>query len=442
MSATYPDANSKSAQLFERARAVMPAGNSRLTVYHAPYPIYLERAEGCRVTDVEGVTRIDCVNNMTALIHGHRPPKVMAAVRDQMNRMLAAGSPTPSEIQLAEILCARLPGVDQIRFANSGTEAVMFAIRAARAFTGRAKVAKAEGAYNGAYDPMASGVLAREPLWGDAAAPTTVPDGLGLSPAALSEVVTFPFNDIENTRTLLCKHGSELAAVVLDLAPSRMRFVEADRDFVRMIRQVCDEQGIVLIVDEVMSFRLHFGGSQTLWDITPDLTALGKIIGGGFPVGAIGGSREIMAVFDHLSGGEFVLHGGTYNANPITMTAGAATLEQWTEAEVTRLNSLGERLREGFRRELRASNVPGLVQGLGSLCFIGLGESGRPIRDMRDFASRAFDSALNGRFFRAMLNHGVMHSEGGTFILSTAMDENTIDEILDATKASLTTLDS
>jgi glutamate-1-semialdehyde 2,1-aminomutase len=408
----------------------MPAGNSRLTVYHAPYPLYMASGDGCRVTDVDGVERIDCVNNMTSLVHGHRHPPTLEAVRAQIERLLTVAAPTEPEIELAEILCERLAGVDQIRFLNSGTEAVMFAIRAARAFTGKAKVAKAEGAYNGASDHMATGVLAHAPGWGEASAPTTMPDGLGISPGAVAETVTFPFNDIENTRAILEAHAEDLAAVVLCPLPSRMRFPKASRDYVAMLSETCARLGILLIFDEVMAFRLGYHGAQGEWNVKPDLTAMGKIIGGGFPAGAVGGRRDVMAVFDHMRGEPFVLHGGTFNANPVTMTAGVATLKAWTPQEVTRLNGLGERMREGFRQLLRQTNVPGLVMGDGSFVFLGLGDSGGPIQNMRDFASRSLDAELNRAFHSAMLNAGIVFAEGGTFILSTAMDDAVIDHVV------------
>ncbi len=428
----YPHPESCSAALYRRAQEVLPGGNSRLTVYHPPYPLYMVSGSGCRITDVDGVERIDCVNNMTSLIHGHGHPETLTAVRAQVERLLTVAAPTEPEIELAELLCGRLAGVDQIRFLNSGTEAVMFAIRAARAFTGRAKVAKAEGAYNGAYDPMATGVLAHAPGWGEASAPTTMADGLGISPAAVSETVTFPFNDIESTRAILEANAQDLAAVVLCPLPSRMRFPKASRDYVDMLSETCARLGILLIFDEVMAFRLGYHGAQGEWGVKPDLTAMGKIIGGGFPAGAVGGRREVMAVFDHGLGKPFVLHGGTFNANPVTMTAGLATLKAWTPEEVSRLSALGERLRQGFRGILRRSNVPGLVMGEASFAFLGLGESGGPIRNMRDFACRSFDPQMNGAFHAAMLNAGVVFAEGGAFILSTAMDEAVIDHVLDA----------
>jgi glutamate-1-semialdehyde 2,1-aminomutase len=436
----YPDPSSRSAQLFERAQKVMPAGNSRLTVATAPYPIYIERGDGYKVWDVDGVERIDCVNNMTSLIHGHRHPGISEALAHQASKVWTVAAPTEPEIELAEILTQRVAGVDKVRFCNSGTEAVMFAIRAARAFTGRSKVAKAEGAYNGASDPMATGVMAHGPEWGDAKSPNTMRDGLGIAESATEEVVTFPFNDVDATRDILRQHGKHLAAVVLCPLPSRMKYPLASPEFASMLREVCTEQGIVLILDDVMSFRLGYGGSQDMVETQPDLVAFAKIIGGGLPVGAFGGRSEIMDVFDHTKGKAFVLHGGTYNANPLSMAAGAAALRVWTPGEVERLNGLGERFRQGMRALLRNSNIPGVVSGAGSLCAVGLGDAGGPITNYRDYVSRKFDPGLNTAFYHGMLNHGVMFSEGGIFVLSTPMTDDTIDHILAMTRDTLTSL--
>lgn len=428
---SYPNSASRSARLFERAKAIIPGGNTRLAIFQSPYPLYMQSGEGCYITDVDGVTRIDCVNNMTSLIHGHRPPAVMAAVRRQIESLLTVAAPTESEIELAEVLCARLAGVEQVRYCNSGTEAVMFGIRAARAFTGRAKVAKVEGAYHGSYDPMATGTSVKPSNWGDPREPATVPDGKGISPAAVSEVVTLPFNNVNATLALLEKHARDLAAVVLDLMPARLRYACATHDYVAMIRECCDRLGILLILDEVISFRLGYNGAQAEWQVVPDLTAMGKVIGGGFPIGVLGGRREVMAVFDQLHGPDFVMHGGTFNANPVSMTAGIATLAAWTRPEVERLDALGARFREGMEEVLRASRVPGAVGGKGSLCFAGLGAAGGPIRSFRDLIDRGFNAKMHTAFRIGMLNAGVFVLEGGAFVLSTPMDDSVIDEILE-----------
>jgi glutamate-1-semialdehyde 2,1-aminomutase len=438
MSTTAPATKSK--QLFERAQRVLPGGNTRLSVFFAPHPLYAVSGQGCRIVDADGVERIDCVNNMTTLIHGHSHPAIVKAVQDAAGRLMAAAAPTEVEIELAEELCARVPSVEKIRYAASGTEAVMFAIRAARAFTGRNLVAKAEGLYNGAYDPMLTGVSPSPESWGPAEAPATVRDTLGLAESAVTEVVTIPFNNVAAARAIIERHAGQLAAVVIDPLPSRLNYTEADRDYMAALREVTRKHGIMLIVDEVMSFRLGYRGAQTEWGVEADLTAFGKIIGGGLPVAAIGGRNEVMEVFNHLSGKNFVVHSGTYFGNPLSLVAGLTAIKLWDAPAIARLNGLGERFRSGMQAALRRTNVPGIVQGRGSLCHVALGASGPPLRDYRDKVGRKFDGALNSKFHRGMLDRGVFFAEGGGFILSTPMDEAVIDHIVGQAEDALRSL--
>jgi glutamate-1-semialdehyde 2,1-aminomutase len=427
--------------MFERAQRVMPGGNSRLTVYTAPYPIYAAYGEGCWMTDIDGHTRIDCVNNMTVLLHGHSNPAVLGAARAQMEKLMSVAAPTEAEVELAERICARIASVERVRFANSGTEAMMFAIRAARAYTSKWKIAKGEGCYNGSYDPVATGLFSVPSNWGPAHSPHTVGDGPGIPPSAIDDVVTFPYNDTVATVALIEAHAHELAAVVLDAAPGRLWYTPGDKDYVAAVREVTKRLGIVLILDEVQTFRLDYGGAQALWDLSPDLTAFGKAIGGGMPIGAVGGLAEFMQVFDHLPGRSFVVHGGTFNASAVAMAAGAAALDLLTPAENKRLNGLGVRLREGLSEALRASNIPGWVQGQGSLNYMLLGDASGPVRDHREKLSRTLDPVLSTSFYRAMLDREVFIGDGGLFVLSTAMDDAIVDRIVEASAEALATLE-
>ena len=426
----YPDSTSRSAQLFERARKVLPGGNTRLTVFHSPYPNYAVRGEGCYVTDADGQTRLDCANNYASLVHGHRHPKVMEAIRKQMDRIMAVTMPTEAEIALAEELCRRLPGVDAIRFANSGSEGVMFALRVARAYTGRSKVAKAEGAYHGSYDSMDISLDPEPPEWGPDEEPRSVPHGEGIAAPVARETVVVPFNDTDGTERILEKHASELAAVIVDVLPARLGFRPAEPEYLRMLREVTRRHGIVLIFDEVITFRLGYHGAQGYVGITPDLTTMGKLIGGGFPVGAVGGKREIMDCFDHTGGRPRVFHSGTFNANPMTMAAGLATLELLSEESFQGLESLGDKLRGGMREALRVAGVPGIVQGRGSLAFLLLGDS-KEIRNYRDLATAETNREWTARFHHFLLNNGIFTAGAQHWILSTPMTEAEIDFILE-----------
>src|SRR5499426_2318698 len=260
--ARWAEAGSKSAALFARAQGVLPGGNSRTTVYMAPYPPYAASGEGCWVTDVEGDRRLDCLNNYTALIHGHAHPAIVEAA----TRRLALGAsfpmPTPEEIELAALLCERLPSAERVRFTNSGSEAVMIALKAARGFTGRPKIAKFEGAYHGSYDWAEVSLSSGSGDWGPADAPTSVAYAKGTPPSVLEEVVVLPFNRTELAVARIEREARNLAAVLIDPMPNRAGLIPARPEFLRAIREVTRAHGICLIFDEVISFRVGYHGAQ------------------------------------------------------------------------------------------------------------------------------------------------------------------------------------
>jgi glutamate-1-semialdehyde 2,1-aminomutase len=430
----YPDPRSRSKALYDRAVASLPGGNSRTTVFMSPYPIYAARGEGCRVWDVDGNVFIDCINNFTSLIHGHAHPRLVEAATRQIALGTAFGLPTESEIDLAELLASRLPAVDQLRFANSGTEAVMMALKAARAFTGRPKIAKCEGAYHGAYDYAEVSLDPTPDAWGRNT-PVSVAYAKGTPENVLADVVTIPFNDPEAAVSLIREHGAELAGVLVDPMPNRAGLVPADRAYLEALRAVTRETGALLIFDEVITFRLGYHGAQGLWGIDPDLTTLGKIMGGGFPVGAIGGRAEVMAVFDPRHGKPALPHGGTFSANPVTMRAGLAAMELLDEAAFKRLDALGDAVRDGINTAFRKHGVPGRAVGLGSLLKIHFSE--REIRDYRSAYVTAQEARRQAVFNRGLLDRGILAAGYGLMALSTPMTSAETDAIVAAVDASL-----
>jgi glutamate-1-semialdehyde 2,1-aminomutase len=431
---TFPDPSSRSKALHGRARASLPGGNTRTTVYMKPYPIYAARGQGCRVFDADGVARIDCINNFTSLIHGHAHPTLIDAATRQIALGTAFGLPTESEIDLAELLCTRLAAVEQIRFANSGTEAVMMALKAARAFTGRPKIAKCEGAYHGSYDYAEVSLDPTPASWGHNA-PVSVAYAKGTPANVLADVVTIPFNDIDAAVSLIREHGRDLAGVLVDPMPNRAGLVPADHAYLAALREATHEVGALLIFDEVITFRLGYHGAQGIWDIAPDLTALGKIVGGGFPVGAIGGRAEVMAVFDPSEGKPALPHGGTFSANPVTMRAGLAAMKLLDVAAFARLDAIGERMRAGIDAAFRRHRVPGHAVGLGSLLKIHF--SDRKIRDYRSAYMNAEEAKRQEKFNLALLNRGVLAASYGLMALSTPMTGADIEEILGAVSDAL-----
>jgi glutamate-1-semialdehyde 2,1-aminomutase len=430
----YPDSKSNSQKLYDRALSSLPGGNTRTTVFMKPYPIYAARGEGCRVWDVDGNEFIDCINNFTSLIHGHAHPVLVEAATRQLAQGSAFGLPTESEIELAELLASRLPDVDQVRFTNSGTEAVMMALKAARAFTGRPKIAKCEGAYHGSYDYAEVSLDPTPEAWGRNA-PVSVAYARGTPDNVLADVVTIPFNDAEAAVSLIREHGPELACVLVDPMPNRAGLAPADKSYLEALRSITREVGALLIFDEVITFRLGFRGAQGLWNIAPDLTTLGKIIGGGFPVGAVGGKREFMAVFDPRSGKPALPHGGTFSANPVTMRAGLAAMELLDEAAFARLDAIGQAVRSGIDEAFRRTGVPGRTVGLGSLLKIHFAD--RPIRDYRSAYMSEPEARRQAVFHRGLLNRGVLAAGYGLMALSMPMSDADVDAIVAAASAAL-----
>jgi glutamate-1-semialdehyde 2,1-aminomutase len=434
MAADASPAVSASARLHQRARKVMPGGNSRTTVFTRPHPLYAHSGDGCRLTDVDGVERIDFLNNYTALIHGHRHPAILAAVQEQLALGTCFANPTASEIELAEELCGRAPSFEQVRFANSGTEAVMTAVKAARAYTGRPKLAKCEGLYHGSYDPVETSLDSTPENWG-AAAPATTRYARGTPDGVLADVVVLPFNDVAGTRRLLEAHAGELAAVLVDPMPNRAGLIPAAPDYLALLRELTARHGIVLIFDEVIAFRTGHGGYQGEAGIEPDLTTLGKIIGGGFPVGAVAGKAAVMSVFDPSDGKPALPHGGTFNANPVTMVAGLAAMRGLTREAFARLDALGEQAREACRRALRQAETEGQVTGRGSLLMLHL--HGRPLRGYRDAWRSPTEQARFGALYRHLLDAGVIVSPSGLVSLSTPMGEAEVEHLGEALLAGL-----
>ncbi len=336
----------RSRDLFDRATASLPGGSTRTTVFSAPYPPYIAEGRGITVRDVDGNLYRDFLGNYTALILGHAHPAVVAAVEAQVRRGSAFAAPTETEIELAEEIRSRLPSVERLRFTNSGTEATMFAIRVARAFTGRPLVATFERAYHGTHDGVVGG--------------PGVPDAI----RALN--VELPWGDADGVRRALRGRERDLAAIVIEPVQGAGGIRAADPAFLAFLREEASRLGALLIFDEIISFRVGHGGAQGRAGVRPDLTTLGKIIGGGYALAAFGGREDVMALFDQRRTGALT-HGGTYNGNPVAAAAGLATLRELTPAAFQRLNALGERLRARVEGTLTSRGLRGRVAVDGSL---------------------------------------------------------------------------
>ncbi len=362
----------RSQQLYARAVSVLPGGISRNTIFRKPNPDYAQQGRGCRVFDIDGVERIDFANNMCSLIHGHAHATTIAAVTEQLHRGTAFTLATEAELNFAEHLCGRSTAFEKIRFMNSGTEAVMSGIKLARAVTGRPKIAKTEGAYHGTYDYAEVSQKAKPENWGAREQPNQVPVAAGTPRGALDDVIVFPFNDIDQTLTLLDANKSELACVILDLLPHRVGLIPATSEYVSAVRNWTRENGKLLIFDEVITFRMGYSGAAGWFDVEPDLTAMGKIIGGGFPVGALAGKDEFMVAMDPSQADLPFPHSGTFSANPITMTAGLAAMKAFDRESVERLNRLGQTARDAIKQAIQNAAATACVTGAGSMFRIHL----------------------------------------------------------------------
>ena len=423
----YMEITSKSREAWEEAKQYLPGGDSRNSIFWSPYPIFVEEASGAHVVDADGTDRLDFIGTMTTLILGHGPEPVVDAVRGQLEQGLVYNAPNRHQVRLARLLCERIPSFDLVRFTNSGTEATLNTIRAARAFTGRSLIAKAEGGYHGSHDVVSVSVRVDPSKAGERLQPDALPATEGLADGVLDSVVVIPFNETGPAREILEQHKDDLAAVIVEPMLGSVGMLPATNEFLTMLREFATENGTVLIFDEVISFRIAPGGSQEYYGITPDMTSLGKIVGGGFAVGAFGGRQDIMDLYDPTNGPR-VAHAGTFNANPATMLAGAVTLEQLTPEVYRRLAEVTEYLRHGLREVGRELEVPVQVTGLGSL--FGIHFLDDTLVGYRDIAKS--DSGFKHNVFLGLLNEGILMAPNLVGAVSTVIGEEEVDEFVGA----------
>ena len=404
----------------------------RAASWFNPYPSYASRGEGCWVHDLDGNRVLDCANNFFSLVHGHAFPPVVEAVSKMLGRGTAFGLPTEGEILLAEALRDRNPQFEQTRFCNSGTEAVMHAIKGARGFTGRERIAKFEGCYHGAYDWVEVSLAPKPEEWNDAEGnPRSIAGNTGTPETVLSQTVILPFDDPTRCAEILEREGPTLAAVILDTNASRAGMVPVSLETAQVVQQACERHGIVLIVDDVISYRLSVAGSAPLYGLRPDLITTAKIIGGGMPIGAVSGRSELMSVFNHVDGAPKVSIGGTLSGNPISMVAGLVALQHYDATAVDRLNAKGDALRVKVNAAFKAAGVSAQLVGTGSLFRLHLKST--PITGYRSTYTEAPLSKLYAKVQLGMLAEGVLLTPNCSGALSTPMSDaevNVVAELL------------
>lgn len=420
-----------SEQLFETAKTLIPGGvNSPVRAFRAVggSPLFIKSAKGPYIYDEDGRQYIELINSWGPMILGHAFEPVERAVRDAIQHSFSFGAPTRKEVEMAELIISMVPSVEMVRMVNSGTEATMSAIRVARGFTNREKIIKFEGCYHGHGDAF---LIAA----GSGAMTMGIPDSPGVTKATAANTLTAPYNDLAAVETLLDHNDNQVAALILEPVVGNMGCVLPEPGFLQGVRDLCTKHGVVLIFDEVMTgFRLAKGGAQERFGVTPDMTTMGKIIGGGMPVGAYGGRREIMEM---VAPAGPVYQAGTLSGNPIAMSAGLTMLHHLNDhPEVyTRLDEIGDKLRTGFQHSLVALGLNYTINQIGSMFTLFMTD--RTVSNFSD--AKSCDVPAFGRYFHAMLDRGVYlaPSQFESLFVSVALTDDLIEQVIQANEESL-----
>lgn len=428
----YIEKRPKSKQFHMESRRSLPGGDTRSITFYKPFPTFMSYGEGCKLYDVDGNVYIDFVNNYTSLIHGHAHPKVVEAVIEQVKKGSVYASPIENQFKLGQIICDRLPSAEKVRFCNSGTEATLGAIRLARAYRKKYKIVKMEGGYHGSHDLVEISIKPPLEKVGPIERPNSVPEDVSVAPGVIGDCVIAPFNNPEAVERIIELQKEELAAVILEPVLGSCGMIPPDPYFLRAIREITSKHKIPLIFDEVISFRLSKGGAQKIYNVLPDITALGKIIGGGYPVGAIAGREELMELFSPLND-HFLTHSGTFNGNPVTMVAGITTMNFLTVDEIDRINRLGEKLRMHFNNVLEEVGIIAQVTGIGSLAQIHFTKE--DVKDWRTATTARVD--MRAMLHLLLMDKGIFSAPRGMFNISTPMGEKEIMEVRTALRDSL-----
>lgn len=424
----------KSEALFERAKKVIPGGvNSPVRAFKAVggNPLFITKAKGAYMYDEDGNNYVDLINSWGPMITGHANPKIISAVKQACDNSLSFGAPTRGEVAIAELITSIIPSVEKVRMVNSGTEATMSAVRLARGYTGRDKIIKFEGCYHGHGDSF---LIAA----GSGAVTFGSPNSPGVTQGVANDTLTAKYNDLEATKLLIDNNKGQIAAIILEPVAGNMGCVLPKEGFLEGLRQLCDQEGIVLIFDEVMTgFRLALGGAQELFGVTADLVTYGKIIGGGMPVGAYGGKAEIM---DYVSPQGPVYQAGTLSGNPIAMAAGITMLTDLRDncSIYTYLAETTAKIDQGIQEVLDELGLKFTSNRLGSMYTLFFNEN-----EVTNFdEAKACDLELFGNYFRGLLNEGVYlpPSQFETLFVSTQIKELEINKIVEANRKVLTQL--
>jgi glutamate-1-semialdehyde 2,1-aminomutase len=422
---------SKSKFLFDRAKTFIPGGvNSPVRAFRAVggNPVFIKRAKGAFLYDEDGNQFIDLINSWGPMILGHAHPIIEEAIKEALVNSPSFGAPTLREVEMAELICSIMPSIEKVRMVNSGTEATMSAIRVARGFTGRDKFIKIEGCYHGHGDSF---LIAA----GSGALTFGSPDSPGVTKGTAKDTVIAPFNNLSAIEEIISKNESEIAAIILEPVVGNMGCVVPQPGYLEGLRKICDRHKIILIFDEVMTgFRLSLGGAQELYSIKPDMTTLGKIIGGGLPVGAYGGRKEIM---DSISPVGPIYQAGTLSGNPLAMAAGLAMLRYLKNNPnvYQQLNQQTTKLTDEIKKQYEIEGLQYTINQVGSMFTLFFTD--KPVVDFD--SAKTSDTKRFASYFQSMLHQGVYlaPSQFEAMFVSTAINDPIIDQILQASKKAL-----
>lgn len=413
----YLSMSKTSRKLYERACKVFPGGSTRRGLFFPPYPAYIVKGEGCRVYDVDGRGYIDYTSNLGPLILGHKNPRVMKAITVQLDCGTVLGGPTELEVQLAEKIIESFPSGERVIFCASGTEANMLGLRVVRAFTGKEKVLKCDGAFHGTSEGFQ--------------------EGPGIPKDTLAKTITVPFNDIGKFETAMRKHRDELAAVFMEPI---LRGIPPRPDYLKQIRKITQENGVLLVFDEVVTgFRLSRGGAQAKWGVKPDMTLLGKLIGGGFAIGALVARKEMLRPFKPTRASGLTVdrapisHAGTWNAHPVAMAAGLATLQELTPNAFIHLDEMGETLRQGIEKAAEKAGIVVQVVGVGSVFHIYFTD--QPIVDSA--SAKTGNQLLLRHYDLNLIIRGIYPAKAHCSFISTPITRREVQETLEAVEDTL-----
>lgn len=430
----YAAENPNSKKAFEEACKYIAGGETRSVSMYYPFPLTIANGKGCRITDVDGHQYIDFINNYTSLLHGHAHPLLTEAIKEAAQKGTAAPAGIAEQVELARMICERVPSCECVRFCNSGTEATLFAVRAARAYTGKDGIVKAIGGYHGTSDQFeysCSVDAEKADITQDFLA---VPDTRGISRNAGKDVYAVPYNDLSSMNEVLKQYSDKIAGIIIEPFLGAGGVIPATEEYLKGLRALADQYGVLLIFDEVQALRLSTGGAQKKYGVIPDITAMGKIIGGGLPVGAFGGKREIMEVFDSR-GNVKLAASGTFNGNRATMAAGIASLKLYDEEAAEKLEKMSIDFEEMLKEAISKTGVTGCITRAGSIMNVHFTKE--PPKEYKESLIKGNKKVLK-LMHLLLLEKGIFAAPRGMFVLSTVM---TREDLVKAAKAFEETLE-